>query len=60
MFTGLVGTVIGGVALYYLPGIVSKVARTVSTIAGGIAEHLEKDFPDGTAKFGHKEDKKDV
>lgn len=60
MFAGLVGTVIGGVALYYLPGVISKVARSISDAAKNVADHLDKDFPDGKATFGNKESKKDV
>jgi hypothetical protein len=57
MFAGLVGTVIGGITLYYLPGLISKVARLLGKTATDIAEHLDKEFPEGTANFNKTKDK---
>jgi hypothetical protein len=57
MFAGLVGTVIGGITLYYLPGLISKIARLLGKTATDIAEHLDKEFPEGTANFNKTKDK---
>lgn len=57
MFTALIGTVLGGVALYYLPGIASKVARTLGEFGNKAADHLDEEFPDGKAHFGQKNSK---
>lgn len=54
MFSALVGTVLGGVILYYLPGIVSKVARMMGTVGNKFADSVDKDFPDGKVNFGSK------
>jgi len=55
VFAGLIGTVIGGVILYYLPGIVSKIARGAGKYGNNLADHLDRDFPDGKVNFGNKE-----
>jgi len=57
MFSALIGTVLGGVVLYYLPGIASKVSRTLGDLGGKAADHLDKEFPEGTVKFGEKSTK---
>ena len=54
MFSALIGTVIGGVVLYYLPGIASKIARILGNFGSKAADHLDKEFPEGTVKFGEK------
>lgn len=57
MFSALVGTVLGGVVLYYLPGVASKIARTLGEFGGKAADHLDKEFPDGKVHFGNKSSK---
>jgi hypothetical protein len=57
MFSALVGTVLGGVVLYYLPGVASKIARALGEFGGKAADHLDKEFPEGTVKFGNKPNK---
>jgi len=57
MFSALIGTVLGGVVLYYLPGVASKIARTLGDLGGKAADHLDKEFPEGTVKFGEKSTK---
>ena len=57
MFSALVGTVLGGVVLYYLPGVASKIARTLGDLGGKAADHLDKEFPDGKVHFGNKPNK---
>ena len=55
VIAGLVGTVLGGIVLYYLPGIVSKIARGAGKYGNDLADHLDRDFPDGKVHFGNKE-----
>lgn len=57
MFLALIGTVLGGVVLYYLPGVASKIARTLGDLGGKAADHLDKEFPEGTVKFSEKSTK---